>query len=66
MQSFWRRDYQSGVFRTSGHYVRFGASSRRVDTNVERFEACRFHGQAVLQVFCEFGLDELSHGGETE
>jgi hypothetical protein len=66
MQQFWHRGGQSGVFRTSDHCVSFGARSRRVGINVGRFEDCRFQGHTVLQVFCEFGLDEPSICGETE
>jgi hypothetical protein len=36
------------VFRTSGHRVSFGARNRRVDTNVGRFEDCRFQDHTVL------------------
>jgi hypothetical protein len=66
MQYFWRQDDQSAGFRTSDHRISFGTRSRRVDTNVGRFEDCGFQGYTVLQVFCEFGLDEFSPCGETE
>jgi hypothetical protein len=56
----------SGVFRTSDHRVSFGARSRRIDSNIGRFEDCRFQVDPVLQVFCEFEVDELSPDGETE
>jgi hypothetical protein len=66
IQSFWHQDDQSGVFQTSDHRVSFGTRSRKVDINVGRCEDRRFQGHIVLQVFCEFGLNDLSLGGETE
>jgi hypothetical protein len=61
-----RRQHRRNKHPASDHRVSFDTPSRRVGINVGRFEDCRFQGHTVLQVFCEFGLDELFHGGETE
>jgi hypothetical protein len=54
------------VFQTLDHCGNFGARRERFNTDIGCFDDWRFQSHIVLQVFCEFGFDEFSPGGETE